>query len=175
MKATSLLTLGALALGVSSSVAQQPATVVAPPVEAVQVTFLVPEDYTDFRDSYFSTESGTEHLMSEIRRHVVRTATPLLAPGQRLEVRFLDIDLAGDYEPWRGPHFDDIRIVKDLYAPRMDVEFRLVNADGTVASEGVRKLHNMAFLMTRANDPLRHDKDLLSDWIRREFRRAKRS
>lgn len=177
MKATSSLALCALLLG-AGSVAGQQTPAATPVAEPIQVTFVAPENFTDFRDSYFSTERGMEHLMGELRKHIVRTASPHLAPGQQLEVRFLNIDLAGDFEPWRGPNFDDIRIVKDLYAPRMQLEFRLLNADGTVAQEGKRDLHNMAFMMSVtswANDPLRYDKDMLTDWIRREFRRAKRS
>lgn len=178
MKATSSLALCALLLGAGvASAQQQPPAAPVEPVESVQVTFVSPEKFSDFRDSHFPTESGVEHLSAELRKHVIRQATPHLAAGQRLEVRFLNIDLAGDFEPWRGPNFDDVRIVKDIYSPRMELEFRLLNADGSVAKEGRRDLHNLAFLMsttTWANDPLRHDKDLLSDWIRREFRRAKK-
>ena len=39
------------------------------------------------------------------------------------EIRVTEVDLAGDFEPWRGPQFQDVRIVKDLYPPRVNLEF----------------------------------------------------
>jgi len=45
-----------------------------------------------------------------------------------------------------------------------------------VVSEGKRQLQNLGYLMTLTplptSDPLRHDKELLSDWLRREFKRT---
>ena len=53
---------------------------------------------------------------------VVKRANEVLPAGQTLTVTFTDIDLAGDFEPWRGGQAMDIRIVKDVYPPRMDLE-----------------------------------------------------
>jgi hypothetical protein len=93
-----------------------------------------------------------------------------------LEVRFTDIDLAGEYEPQRGPRFDDIRIMREIYPPRMVLEFRLLDADGKVLAQGTRHLIDMNYQsnITPFNDePLRYDKALLTDWMRSEFRKKK--
>jgi hypothetical protein len=112
--------------------------------------------------------------MTQVREHLA-TLTKHVPPGRRLELRFTDIDLAGDYEPWRGPDFDDIRIMKDIYPPRMKFEFRLLDAkSGAVVREGSERISDMSYLMSAGllpnHDPLRYDKNLLTDWVRRELR-----
>lgn len=144
----------------------------------VEVTFVSPEDFRDFTQSHVSKDDGQEWMMSEFRAHLVNQARSLLQPGQRLEVRFLDIDLAGDFEPGRlHPSGENIRYLKDIYPPRMTIEFKLTGADGKVLSEGKRKLSELGYLMvTRlpGSDGLRYDKALLTDWMRSEFRRSTR-
>lgn len=144
----------------------------------VTVSFESPADFADFSKSYPAKDDGQEEMMTEFRAHLVHQARSLLGAGQRLEVRFLDIDLAGDFEPGRfqggGDH---IRFLKEIYPPRMTLEFRLLGADGKVISEGKRELKELGYLMTTRlpnRDSLRYDKALLTDWMRREFRRSSR-
>ncbi|WP_415908919.1 DUF3016 domain-containing protein [Oleiharenicola sp. Vm1] len=138
----------------------------------VEVTFENPAEFTDFTQSYSSKDYGQDGLMTQFREFLQERIAARLAPGQRVEIKFKNIDLAGDFEPWRGPRADDIRIVKEIYPPRASLDFRLLNADGSVAAEGHRDLSNLGFMTAIAfpqSDPLRWDKDLLSDWVRREF------
>ena len=153
---------------------QSPKAATAPRAEVV---FVSPEKYTDVRDSYTGTDSGRDAILDQIREYVIEEANRFLPAGDKLLVSFTDIDLAGDFEPWRGPRWDDVRIVKDIYPPRMDLSFRVTNASGQVVKEGTRNLTDMAFLMklTTAfpDDPLRHEKALLDDWFHSEFRGMK--
>jgi hypothetical protein len=114
-----------------------------------------------------------EKALSE---HLRKRADRLLPPGEQLQVTINDIKLAGDYEPWRGPNFQDVRFMKDLYPPRMDLHYRLLGTDGRVIREGDSKLRDLAYLQRTSvpfnTDPLRYDKRLLDDWLNREFVRA---
>jgi hypothetical protein len=56
--------------------------------------------------------------------------------------------------------------------------FTLHNADGSVALEGTRKLRDAAFLYRgtpSSTDPLRYEKRMLDDWLRRDFATTKAS
>ena len=145
----------------------------------VTVVFSQPEKYMDLKDGYSDNDNrqGQERFLPLIQEHVQREAGRLLAAGQKLTVTFTDIDLAGDFEPWRGPQFNDVRIVKDLYVPRLSVKFTLTDGSGAVLKEGERKLVDLAFQMRITmgfqNDPLRYEKDMLSDWLRQELRVGK--
>lgn len=153
--------------------AEAPAAASAPRITAEYVN---PEKFTDFRDGIFDTDKGRQHLIEQINEHLA-TLGERLPAGQRLEIRFTDINLAGEFEPWRGPHFDEIRILKDIYSPRMEFSYRVLDASGSVLREGTEKLSDMAYLMNLSpigsHDGLRHDKQMLTDWVRREFRRQK--
>lgn len=142
----------------------------------ITAEYVDPEKFADFRDGVFDSEKGRQHLMEQLNEHLARLGERLPA-GQRLEIRFTDINLAGDFEPWRGPSFDEIRIMKDIYSPRMEFSYRVLDANGAVVREGTEKLSDLAYLMNASplgsHDALRYDKQLLTDWVRREFRRQK--
>lgn len=140
----------------------------------VTVTFVQPEKFTDASGEDFNDDRDREHVLASLKSHVEKMAQRYLAAGQSLEVRFVDIDLAGAFESWRGPEYDRIRILKEIYPPRMTLEFRLLGADGKVLAEGKRKLSTLGYLMSHAfpsSDGLRYDKEMLGAWMRQEFRR----
>ena len=70
------------------------------------------------------------------------------------------------------------RIVRDIYPPRMTVQFRHLGADGRVIAEGERKLTDPAFLIGAtpidSSDPLRFEKRMIDSWLRRELVTAAR-
>jgi hypothetical protein len=166
---TRILSLAAVGLLVSL-----PAIVRAdpPPTAQIDVSFVSPENFTDFKDSSMNTDKGREYLTSEFTKHIKKVAREYLAANTRLEIKFNDINLAGEYEPQRGPNFNDVRIMKQIYPPRAVLEFRLLGADGKVIAEGSRRLIDMNFQSNSTpfdNDPLRYDKAMLTDWLRSEF------
>ena len=85
-------------------------------------------------------------------------------------VTFTDIDMAGDFEPQRGPNFNSVRILKAIYPPRVNLTFRLTDASGQVIAEGERQLRDQAYTWTASpvnqSDPLRYEKRLIDDFFR---------
>ena len=139
------------------------------------VMFFEREKFTDVRDGYPGSDAGRDATLAELRKFIIQRAARHLAPGQKIAITVTDVDLAGDFEPWRGPQFDDIRIVKDLYPPRIKLVFQLTDADGRVVNGGQRDLRDLGFMMKLSinqSDPLRHEKELLEDWLRAELGRA---
>ncbi len=113
----------------------------------------------------------------ELGDYIGKRADAQLAPGEKLEVTIDDIKLAGDYEPWHGPDSQDIRYMKDIYPPRIDLHYRLLDASGKTLRENSAKLRDLAYLQQNIvpteSDPLRYDKRLLDEWLRKEFRSEK--
>ena len=143
----------------------------------VEVTFQNPEKFRDIKDSSMDTEKGREANLALVREYIEERASRLLEPGQKLSVTITDIDLAGEYEPWRGPSAQDVRIVKSIYPPRFEMSFRVTDESGAVIKEGKSKLSDMNFQnnvhSANTSDPLRYEKRLLDDWLRREIRSRK--
>jgi hypothetical protein len=147
-------------------------------VARADVAFFEPQKFTDVRDSYMGDPDRTTYL-EQIRDHLLEQAKYYVPDNHHLSVTFTDIDMAGDFEPWRGPRWDDVRIVKDIYPPRVQLSFRLTDAAGNVVKEGKRDLRDLAFMMkinmSFRDDPVRHEKGLIDDWLRSEFPRVRKS
>lgn len=174
MKTSRIILVGILAA--SPLLALQPPG--ARTVARAEVVFFEPEKFTDVRDSQMGDYKRTTYL-DQIRDHLLEQAKYFVPEGHKLTVTVSDIDMAGDFEPWRGPRFDDIRIVKDIYPPTVKLSFRLTDADGKVVKEGKRELRDLAFMMKITmgfrDDSVRHEKALLDDWLRADFPRVRKS
>jgi len=173
-----------IAIALTASFVFAGAAVAAParvaPASPIEVTWTNPADFTEEKKSrsFGLARETPEQWVSELARYVERRGARFLAPGQQLEVTFTDITRAGAFEPWHGPRLDDTRFIKDIYPPAIDLHFTLRNSDGGTALEGTRKLRDAAFLYrgTPSNtDPLRYEKRMLDDWLRRDFASAKAS
>jgi hypothetical protein len=145
----------------------------------VTVTWSNPADFTETRENAGAGigRESPEQWLAALAKHLRARADRVLPPNDHLAVTFTDVQRAGRYEPWRGPDWDDVRVIKDLYPPRIDLTFKLTDASGATVADGTRQLHDPAFLqrgVLNENDPLRFEKRLLDDWLRDEFGGAKR-
>jgi len=142
--------------------------------ERIQVSWAPNDQLTEVKNNSFQRgwlkPADWQKTLSDYLR---KRADLVLPPGQKLEVTFEDIKLAGDFEPWRGPDAQDIRFMKDLYPPRATLRYRVIDAGGATIREGESKLTDMAYLqratLATSTDPLRYDKRLLDDWLDKEF------
>lgn len=173
MKTSRFLLIGALAAVFGAGAVRAFDPVKGP--QQVEVVFFEKEKFTDVKDDFSGTERGRDEILDTLKEYIVKQASKKLEAGQKLAVTINEVDLAGEFEPWRGPQWMDVRIVKDIYPPRINLVFRLTDKDGNVLKEGKRDLFDMSFMMkisTSAfrDDPRRHEKELLDDWINSEFR-----
>lgn len=139
---------------------------------AVEVRFGDLSKFSDLRVSVWTTPKEREGLAEELKRHIEAAAPARLPPGTRLAVTIKDVDMAGEYPPVTGPASRDIRVVKDVYPPRIDLDFRLTRADGSVEREGSRELRDAGFMWNQSpltRDTLAFEKGLLDGWLQREF------
>lgn len=140
----------------------------------VEVLFHEPDKFTDLKDSYMATESGQQAYMESFREYLQQNAARRLPEGQKLSITFTDIDMAGDFEPWRGPSASDVRIVKGIYIPRLKFIYRITDAQDALVKEGKADLSDLNFQMNlpasiNSSDPLRYEKHMLDDWMRSEL------
>lgn len=137
----------------------------------VTVTYDHPERFTETKETRaFAPAHADKSYLDVLKKYIEKQAAKVLAEGQQLEIVITDIDRAGSYEPWRGPRLSDVRIVKDIYPPRINLHFRLLDAHGAVVREGDRKLRDPGFLSSAGNatstDGLRYEKQLIDRWLR---------
>ncbi len=172
MKTLTLLSLSALSLGLAAGCQTASSTSLADDAR-VTVQFEDPENFTDLKDGLVGTPNGREDYQEMLTRYAQQLAAPHLRDGQSLTLTFTDVDLAGDYLPTASSG-RDIRVIKAVYPPRMELRFVLRDANGAVVKEGERTLTDLAFQNNLAplnrNDELFYDRELLRDWLARELR-----
>lgn len=157
---------------VSPALAEEPASQNA----KVKVELVNPEKFTDVRDAYLPSDKGQLANAELVRDYIVKKAGNYVPDGYTLSVSITNIDMAGDFEPWGKPGADDVRIVKDIYPPRIDLSFKLVDSAGNVVKEGTRELRDLSFMMKldiRRSDSFRHEKSLIDDWVSKDLKPAK--
>ncbi|SHH82052.1 DUF3016 domain-containing protein [Pollutimonas bauzanensis] len=138
----------------------------------VTVQFVNPSGLAEVRNNPQQGDSYNKAWMDALSRHLEQRAPRYLAPDTHLLVQFTEIKLAGDYEPWRRAALDNVRIVRDIYPPRIDLNYQLTGSKGQTLKQGSSKLRDPAFLMQvrgYPSDPLRYEKSMLDDWLQQEF------
>jgi DUF3016 family protein len=136
----------------------------------IAIVFVQPQYFTDVR--YSKAEPNSVALLNELHKLMCKMGERYIPEDMQLEIKVTDIDLAGNFEPWRGPQFGHVRITRDIYRPHISLEFRLTDANGSAVSTGQRKISDIAYqtrLVRPPDDYLRYEKDILRDWFRNEF------
>lgn len=164
-----LLAITLVVVGSSAPTSAQPAETAR---TRVSVSYAHPKQFTENRDYGWQDRYNGVDYLGPLKAYLVKRASRMLAPDQRLDVTITDIQLAGGYEPWLGAQWSHVRIMSNRYPPRIDLTFRLTGEDGRVIREGSRTLRNLGYLtsgvtMPGSTDPLRYDKALLNSWLRR--------
>lgn len=164
--------LAALALWLVS-LAPLAAAAATPAESSVSVTYVNPEQSSENRLYGRQDRFNRVDYLAQLKAYLIKQGQAVLKPGQRLHVDITDIQLAGAYEPWRGPRWDYVRIMRDIYPPRIDLTFRLTDQDGKVLREGKRALrdldylHSSVGLQAASGSSLYYDKALLRRWLSR--------
>ena len=140
-------------------------------VSRVSVSFVEPEKFTDSRRVEFAPTSAG--VLRELEKFLIETGGRYLPPPTKLSIRVTDIDLAGDFELFRSPQADQVRINKGLYPPRILLEFEVIDGTAAVVRSGKRDLTDINYQLRSVyprEDYLRYEKDILRDWLRAELR-----
>lgn len=138
----------------------------------VTATYDHPEQFTETKKlRSLAPQLADDDYLKTLRSYMEDRAGKMLPPGEHLNIVVTDIDRAGNFEPWRSYPMRDVRIVKDIYPPCIDLHFQLLDANGKVIREGTRKLRDPGFMYdgiaTSGNDSLRYEKGLIDRWLRK--------
>ena len=139
----------------------------------VTVTYDHPENFTETKKvRALGPQLASDDYLKTLKTYMEDRASKMLPPGEHLDIVVTDIDRAGNFEPWLPFPMSQLRIIKDIYPPRIDLHFRLLGANGKVIREGRRKLRDPGFMYDGLatpgnNDNLRYEKGLIDRWLRK--------
>jgi hypothetical protein len=148
------------------------------PAARTEIIYDHPEKFTDVRDASLPSDSGRDSILADLRSHLVSRMSRLVPDGYKLTLTFTDIKLAGDFEPWRGPQWDQIRIVKPIYPPFFKFAYSVTDPSGKVVMSGKENINDLDFqdrIVLDSSDPLRYEKQILDDWAQGALRDLKKA
>jgi len=133
------------------------------------INWVNPEDFSDVSDSDFPRERDRVRILKNLEKYFTRNLDAKFKGDYSIEVSFTDVDLAGDFEPWRFPSFNDVRIVKRIYPARLKFDYKVTDSTGNVVDEGSEKLSDLYQTLpyTFRNDQYPYVKDLFKKWVSR--------
>ena len=140
--------------------------------EAV-VEWKSPEKYTDIRSGDQSAKSMHNSVAKSLGGEFSGLAAQLPA-GYRLSVTVTDLDLAGEVDPIPMRQMNEVRVLKDIYFPRMIFDYQLKDARGAVLQGQTDvELKDMQYLSsmrtTRSSESFYAERKMIRDWFSKQI------
>lgn len=122
--------------------------------------------YSDIKSGNENRKSFRERTFKTLEKHFAKLAAQL-PTDQVLKIDVTNVDLAGDTHIGG---INQIRIIKDLYIPRMNFSYELVAANGDIIKSETVVLKDMGFMtnsnLKYRNSSLGYEKKMLDDWFK---------
>lgn len=131
------------------------------------------DDFADVVTGHMSKEMFHEQIQKDFAL-VFNHLAKKLPDGYELEVTVTELDLAGDIRPgmWVGS-MHDIRVMREIYWPRMNFSFELRNEKKEVIATGKEELRDMDYLrrarIPSGNTSFEFEEKMLQDWFKKQI------
>jgi hypothetical protein len=134
-----------------------------------EVTWTDYKSYRDIDPGNENRKSFRDRTFKSLEKHFTELASNL-PKDQILKIDVTDVDLAGDTNA-AGIH--RTRIIKQLYSPRMNFSYQLIDADGKVVKSDDVVVKDMNFMsgnnLKYRSKSLGYEKKMLDDWFEETF------
>jgi len=127
-----------------------------------------PSAFKDFEIRDVGVDETAKVFDDQFNKHVVPAVEKVLPQGQRLSMRILEFDMAGEIQPWRNTWLEPVRYVERDFPPRITIEYQLIDMAGGVSAEGreelVDKSYDIRPATKRRDRPFAFETDMLQRW-----------
>ena len=134
-----------------------------------EVTWTDYKKYRDIREGNENRKNFRERTFKGFEKHFAKLAQQL-PENYTLKIDVTDVDLAGDTNA-AGIH--RMRIIKDIYFPRMNFSYQLVDENSKEIKAEEVVLRDMNFMsgsnLKYRNQSLGYEKKMLDDWFKDTF------
>lgn len=140
--------------------------------EAISVTWLNPEKYRDVDTANMNKIKYRQQVMDNLEKYIHKELADYAVKGQTITINVHDLDLAGDVRPIIG-QINDIRIVKSIYPPMIDIQYVLSDAKGSVIKENRKKYRDLGFnvsSISSSRHSFGYEKAMLKKLFKSEFK-----
>ncbi len=141
--------------------------------DAVSVTWQNTEDYRDVRTANGIKKRYQQRVFDQLERYLHQEIPKVILEDQTIKLTIHNLDLAGDVLPMYIDH-QDIRVIKNIYPPMIDIEYQLLAADGSVIKSKREKVRDIGFNLgshaSLRHENLHYEKAMLKKWLRKQFK-----
>jgi hypothetical protein len=134
-----------------------------------EVTWKDYESYRDILPGNGNKKAFRERTFKALEKHFSKLAAEL-PEKQILKIEVTDVDLAGDTH---AGGINQFRIVKEIYIPRIEFNYQLLDESGKVIKTEELNVKDMNFLsnsqLKYRNEFLGYEKKMLDDWFYETF------
>lgn len=137
----------------------------------VKIEWHEPKKYRDIKAVGEAQSRYEQRVFDTLTKNLNKTAENTLAPNQSLQMVVTDLDLAGDVRPTFGATSHDIRVIKDIYPPRITFSYQVKEGD-KILIEGEENLTDLSYRYTvgkRDTKALTFETKLLNDWLQKSI------
>lgn len=129
------------------------------------------DDFTEINPGHETKEHFRERLTKEFE-DVFAALAKKLPDGYQLTVNISDIDLAGDIRPGASFSVSQIRIMREIYWPRMNFSYELKNPQQEVIAQAKEELRDMDYLhkvrIPSGRTSFEYEEKMLNDWFKKQ-------
>ena len=130
-----------------------------------------PSAFEDFSYRDEGVDETAKIFDDQFQAWFVPAAAKLMPAGQRLHLVILDVDMAGDIQPWRNSRHEPLRYVEFGHPPRMTFEYQVIDPAGGVLAEGREELTDFSFDIRpptiRKDQPFVYEFVMLERWLQK--------
>jgi hypothetical protein len=140
-----------------------------------KVTWQEPDKYTDIREGNELRDSFREKLLQDFES-IFADMAQQLPDGYLLEVTVTDLDLAGEVNGMHGASWENIRVVKSIYWPRMSFSYTLKNPARELLVAGQEELKDLGFMSSAGlsgKTRFGYEERMLKNWFKKQQREKK--
>ncbi|BDM65461.1 hypothetical protein NFHSH190041_29130 [Shewanella sp. NFH-SH190041] len=133
----------------------------------VNIIWQNPAKFSDIRSTTFLQSKFQNYLFTELTDALGHVADHHFGKNMQLDLQVTNLDLAGDVQPTFGGTAEDIRVVSQLYPPKISFDY-VLRRDGKVVKSGSEKLNDMNFLFgiqPITSDPFPYEREMLQNWF----------
>lgn len=135
----------------------------------IKVEWLQPEKYSDIRPANEPKGSYRRHVLASFDKFWQKMSARL-PQGYNVKLTMKDVDLAGDVNPLYRLDNREIRVIKEIYFPRITLDYQVLDANNQVVLEGKDvKIKDMNFMNTTglrySSQEFGHEKAMLDKWF----------
>lgn len=141
---------------------------------AVTVEFVAPQHYRDASSTGYAADSA---ILGALAQHFEALGEGCLRAGESLEIRVLDLDLAGQQEWWHRAS-STLRVMRDITWPRLTLDYVWRDPSGQLLGEAQGEtVADMDYLRhsayARSGEALFYEKRMLQAWFEPRFCRPR--